>query len=112
MNVYLYILVMAGVTYLIRMLPLTLIRGKIKNRFLKSFLYYVPYACLMAMTFPAVFYATAADASAATAEELIAAASGVAIAIFLALKGKGLVTVAVAASAVTYAATLLLRITA
>ena len=59
MNIYVYILVMAVVTYLIRMLPLTLIRGKIKNRFLMSFLYYVPYACLMAMTFPAVFHSTA-----------------------------------------------------
>ena len=55
MNVYLYILVMAVVTYLIRMLPLTLIRRRIENRFVKSFLYYVPYACLMAMTVPAVF---------------------------------------------------------
>ena len=55
MNVYIYILVMAAVTYLIRMIPLVLVKGKINNRFIRSFLHYVPYACLMAMTFPAVF---------------------------------------------------------
>lgn len=51
-NVYLYILVMAGVTYLIRMLPLVLFKREITSPFVKSFLYYVPYACLAAMTFP------------------------------------------------------------
>ena len=93
MNVYIYILVMAVVTYLIRMLPLTLIRGKIKNRFIMSFLYYVPYACLMAMTFPSVFHG---DYS------IIAAAAGVGVALFLALKGKGLMTVALAASVTVF----------
>ena len=107
MNVYLYILVMAGVTYLIRMIPLTLIRGKIKNRFVKSFLYYVPYACLMAMTFPAVFYVTAKNAAGITFEEACQAALGVAVAIALALKGKGLVTVAVAASVTVFLVSLL-----
>lgn len=57
-EVFLYILVMAAVTYLIRMLPLTLIRRKITNRTLRSFLYYVPYATLSAMTFPAILTAT------------------------------------------------------
>ncbi len=52
-NIYLYILVMAGVTYLIRVLPLTLIRRPIKSRFFRSFLYYVPYVTLSVMTFPA-----------------------------------------------------------
>ena len=89
MNIYIYILVMAVVTYLIRMLPLTLIRGKIKSRFIRSFLYYVPYACLMAMTFPAVFF---------SASSMLAAIAGVIVAIILALKGKGLMTVALAAS--------------
>ena len=93
MNIYVYILVMAVVTYLIRMLPLTLIRGKIKNRFLMSFLYYVPYACLMAMTFPAVFHSTAS---------IIASVAGVIVAIVLALIHKGLITVAVAASATVF----------
>lgn len=57
-KVYLYILLMALVTYLIRALPLTLIRREIKSRFIKSFLYYVPYATLAAMTFPAILHAT------------------------------------------------------
>lgn len=57
-NIYLYLLVMAGVTYAIRVIPLTLLRGKIKNRFLQSFLYYIPYATLAVMTFPAVLNAT------------------------------------------------------
>ena len=59
-NVYLYILVMAIVTYLIRMLPLALAKNEIRSPFIKSFLYYVPYACLAAMTFPAILKATAA----------------------------------------------------
>lgn len=53
-----YIAVMAGVTYLIRMLPLVLIRKKLSNRFLQSLLYYIPYAVLAAMTFPAILYST------------------------------------------------------
>ena len=57
-NPYVYILVMAGVTYLIRVLPLTLIRKEIKNITLRSFLYYVPYVTLAAMTFPASLDAT------------------------------------------------------
>jgi len=93
MNVYIYILVMALVTYFIRMLPLTLIRGKIKSRFIKSFLNYVPYACLIAMTFPAVFYSS---------ENLIGIIAGVGVAIILALIGKGLVTVALAASLMVF----------
>ena len=55
-NVYIYILVMGIVTYLIRVLPLTLIRKEIKNRFIRSFLYYVPYVTLAVMTFPAIRY--------------------------------------------------------
>ena len=57
-NVYIYILVMAGVTYLIRMLPLALAKKEITNPFVKSLLFYVPYACLAAMTFPDIFYST------------------------------------------------------
>ena len=56
-NVYIYILVMAGVTYLIRMLPLALFKKEITSPYIKSFLYYVPYACLAAMTFPAILTA-------------------------------------------------------
>ena len=80
---------MAAVTYLIRMIPLTIFRKKITNTFVKSFLYYVPYACLMAMTFPAVMYETQSVASAAVA---------VLVAVLLALWDKGLMTVAVCAS--------------
>ena len=54
MNIYVYIAAMALTTYLIRMLPLTIFRKPIRSRFLRSFLYYVPYACLTAMTFPAI----------------------------------------------------------
>ena len=57
-NIYFYILVMAGVTYLIRMLPLVLAKKEITNVYIKSFLHYVPYACLAAMTFPAIVEAT------------------------------------------------------
>ena len=51
---YIYIFIMFAVTYLVRVLPLTLIRRKIKNRFIRSFLYYVPYVTLAVMTFPAI----------------------------------------------------------
>ena len=95
MNIYIYILVMAAVTYLIRMIPLVLVKGKINNRFIRSFLYYVPYACLMAMTFPAVFFSTSS---------MLAAIAGVGVAIILALKGKGLMTVALAASITVFLA--------
>lgn len=57
-NIYIYILIMAGVSFLIRALPLTLIRKQIKNQFLQSFLYYVPYVTLAVMTFPAIINAT------------------------------------------------------
>lgn len=57
-NIYVYIAIMALVTYLIRVLPLTLIRKQIKNKYLKSFLYYVPYVTLAVMTFPAILHAT------------------------------------------------------
>ena len=57
-NIYLYLLVMAAVTYAVRVLPLTLIRQQIQNRFVQSFLYYVPYVTLAVMTFPAILSAT------------------------------------------------------
>ena len=57
-NIWIYIAMMAGVTFLIRVLPLTVIRKKIKNRFFNSFLYYVPYVTLAVMTFPAIVHAT------------------------------------------------------
>lgn len=57
-NIYIYIAIMAATSYAIRVLPLTLIRKQIKNKFLKSFLYYVPYITLAVMTFPAIMEAT------------------------------------------------------
>lgn len=85
MRVYVYIAVMALVTYLIRVIPLTVFRNKIENRYVKSFLYYVPYTCLTAMTFPAILYAT---------ESIWSALAGVAAAAVLAFYNKSLVTVA------------------
>ena len=76
---------MAGVTYLIRMIPLAAIRGKVKSVFLQSFLYYVPYAVLGAMTFPAVFSATGS---------LSTALAGTAVALVLGWMEKSLLTVA------------------
>lgn len=63
-NVYLYLFVAAGVTYLIRALPMTLIRKNIRNKYIRSFLYYVPYVTLAVMTFPAILSATASTISA------------------------------------------------
>lgn len=88
MKVYIYILTMALVTYLIRVVPLVLFRNKIENRFVSSFLFYVPYACLTALTLPAIFYST---------ESVISAIAGLVVAIILGFKEKGLVIVAAAA---------------
>lgn len=65
MKIVLYIAVMAGVTYLVRMLPMIIFKKKIQNRFVRSFLHYIPYAVLAAMTFPAILDATASPVSAA-----------------------------------------------
>lgn len=89
-NIYIYILVMAGVTYLIRLLPLTLIRKEIKSPFIKSFLYYVPYVTLSVMTFPAILSATA---------NVWSALFGFAAALVLAYKRKSLITVSMIACA-------------
>lgn len=97
-----YVLVMAAVTYLIRMLPLTVFRRDIRSRFFRSFLYYVPYAVLTAMTIPDVLYATGYGAGSEGA--LWTALCGLIVAVFLAWRGKGLLTVAVAACAAVAAA--------
>lgn len=98
-NIYLYILVMAGVSFCIRVLPLTLIRKQIKNRFLQSFLYYVPYVTLAVMTFPAILEATQSPVSGA-----IALVVGIAAAWF----GASLFQVAVACCSVVLIAELIL----
>ena len=101
MNDYIiYILVMAGVTYLIRMLPLTLVRGKIESTFVKSFIFYVPYAVLSAMTIPAIFYSTSSLAS---------AIAGLVVAIVLAFIGKSLLTVAISACASVFIVELIIN---
>lgn len=92
-NTYIYIAIMAAVTYLIRALPLTLIRKKIKNRFLRSFLYYVPYVTLAVMTFPAILHATNSIYSG-----LAALIVGIALAYF----GVSLFSVAVFSCAVVF----------
>lgn len=66
-NIYIYIAIMAGVTYAVRVLPLTLIRRPIKNQFLRSFLFYVPYVTLAVMTFPAILHATQSPIAGAVA---------------------------------------------
>lgn len=83
-----YLLVMAGVTYLIRMLPLTVFRKEIKSVFVKSFLHYVPYAVLGAMTFPDVLYSTGS---------LWTALVGLVVAVIMAWRGRSLLTVAIGA---------------
>lgn len=80
-----YLIVMAGITYLIRMLPLVLVKKKIKNKFILSFLYYIPYAVLSVMTIPAIFYSTS---------YVISAVVGFVVAFVLAYMKKSLVTVA------------------
>ena len=82
---WLYLLTCAGITYLIRMLPLVLIKKKIKNPFLLSFLYYMPYAVLSVMTIPAIFSSTA---------NTVSAVIGFAVAVILAYFEKSLVNVA------------------
>jgi branched-subunit amino acid transport protein len=84
----LYLAAMAGVTYAVRMIPFTLVRGKIKSVYIQSFLYYVPYAVLGAMTFPAIFTSTGS---------VISAVVGCLVAVFLAFKEKSLLTVALTA---------------
>ena len=90
MNLYLYIATMALTTYLVRVIPLTVFRKPIKSRFLNSFLHYVPYACLIAMTFPSILTSTAA---------VISGAAALVVAVVLAYRGKSLLTVSLAASA-------------
>ena len=90
MSIYTYIFTMALTTYLVRVIPLTVFRRPIKSRFLKSFLHYVPYACLTAMTFPAILSST---------ESILSGAAALIVGVILAYRGKSLLTVSLAASA-------------
>lgn len=85
-KIYLYIGIMTLVTYLIRVLPLTLIRKEIKNRTIRSFLYYVPYVTLAVMTFPAILSATGS---------IYSAWAALIVGVLLAFKGRSLFQVAV-----------------
>jgi len=98
-NTYIYIGVMALVTYLIRVLPLTLVRREIKNIYIRSFLYYVPYVTLSVMTFPSIMDATGSQWSGLAA---------LVVGMFLAWKGASLFKVAVACCAVVYVLELIL----
>lgn len=101
MNIYVYIATMAITTYLIRMLPLTIFRRPIKSRFLRSFLYYVPYACLTAMTFPAIL---------SGAGSLAAGIAALAVAVALSYLEKSLIVVALSSSAAVLLVQLVTRI--
>ena len=101
MSIYLYVLVMAVTTYLIRAIPMTLLKKPIRSRFLRSFLHYVPTACLTAMTFPAIL--TAAD-------HMLSGAVGLGVGVLLALKNKSLIVVAVASCVAVFLMDQILRL--
>ena len=98
---WIYLLILAGSTYLVRAIPFAAMRKKIENRFIKSFLYYIPYAVLSAMTLPAAFYATG---------NIISGAVGLAVGGFFAFRGKGLTFVAVVSCAAAFLAECVLRL--
>lgn len=97
---WVYLLILAGSTYLVRAIPFAAFQKKITNRFIRSFLYYIPYAVLAAMTFPAALYATGHISSAAV---------GLVVGGFFALKGKGLTFVAVVSCVSALVVELLLK---
>ena len=98
---WIYLLILAGSTYLIRAIPFAAIRKKITNRFVRSFLYYIPYAVLSAMTLPAAFYATG---------NVISGAVGLVVGGIFAYKGKGLTLVAVVSCAAAFLTECVLRL--
>ena len=102
MSIYVYIFTMALTTYLIRVLPLTIFRKPIRSRFLRSFLHYVPYACLTAMTFPAILSSTAS---------ILSGAAALIVAIILAYRGKSVIVVAVSSSAAVLIVECVLKLT-
>lgn len=93
MSIAIYIIVMAGVTYLIRMIPFTLFRKKITSPFFRSFMHYIPYAVLSAMTIPAIFYSTGS---------MLTSVAGTIVAVVLAYFKLPLIVVALAASAAAF----------
>lgn len=100
-NFWIYLLVMAGITYLIRMIPMVLIKNKIKNRFILSFLYYIPYTVLSVMTIPAIFYSTSS---------VVSALAGFLAALVTAYFGKSLLKVAATSCAVVFVTELIMNL--
>lgn len=96
-----YIFVMAVTTYLVRVLPLLFMKKPIRSRFLRSFLHYVPVACLSAMTFPAILYAT---------DHIISGLAGLAVAVILSIKKQSLIVVAASSCIAVFLTEQLLRI--
>ena len=99
-NFFVYAVVMMAVAYIVRAVPFTAFRRKVKNRFVRSFLYYVPYAVLTAMTVPAAWFATSS---------ITVCSCGLCVAMLLAYRGRGLVTVSLGACAGAFAMMLLMR---
>ncbi len=97
---WIYLILMAGLTYLIRTIPFAMMRQKIQNPFIRSFLYYIPYTVLTAMTFPAALYVT---------DSVLSAAVGLLVAVILAICKKGLTMVAACSCAAVFAVELILR---
>jgi branched-subunit amino acid transport protein len=93
MKIWLYIAVMAIVTYMVRMLPMTFLRKEIKNKTMRSFLYYVPYVTLTVMTFPAIIYSTGS---------IYSALAGFATALALSFKKMSMILVAVISCIVVF----------
>lgn len=100
MNIYIAILVMAVTTYLVRAIPILIFKKPIRSPFLRSFLHYVPTACLTAMTFPAILTAT---------DHVISGAAGLVVAVILALKNKSLIVVAAVSCLVVFFTEMILR---
>ena len=101
MSIVVYIAVMAVTTYLIRVIPFAAVRGKIKSRFINSVLYYIPYAVLSAMTFPAIFFATG---------DVISSSVGTVIALVLAYFNLPLIVVALSSSLGAFLTTLIIQL--
>ena len=95
---WIYLLILAGSTYLIRAIPFALMQKKVTNKYIKSFLHYIPYAVLSAMTLPAALYATGSGVN-----NIISGAAGLIVGGFFAYKGKGLTLVAIISCVTAFA---------
>lgn len=98
---WIYLLILAGSTYLIRAIPFAAVQKKITNKFVRSFLYYIPYTVLSAMTFPAALYATG---------NTIAAAAGLLVGAIFAIKEKGLTIVALISCATVFIVDMVMKL--